>query len=208
LNPRAALWALATLGACALASHATNARGGTPELQLYAGEMFGDRIPDAAFTGAHPLLDDAVAFGGRYTYYFTDQWGLQLSAGYSPNRTARLLGDYGNLDLTTLDLDLVWDIAPEFSIGRHAVTPYTEAGLGYAWADLGQRLYGLIGATPVQLTDSGGYTANFGIGVKYHVTSDLFIDFDARYRYLSGLLSPDGRGMNTGETTLSVGYQF
>jgi len=43
----------------------------------------------------------------------------------------------------------------------------------------------------VQLTDSGGYTANFGIGVKYHVTSDLFIDFDARYRYLSGLLSPD-----------------
>jgi outer membrane protein W len=210
LNPRGASLALVTLAAAALASPATDAqtRGGSSVLQLYAGEMFADRIPEAALTGAHPLLDDAVAFGGRYTYYFTDQWGLQLSAGYSPSRAERLIGGNSNLDLTTLDLDLVWDITPDFAIGRHTLTPYTEAGIGYAWADLGQRLYGVIGVTPVVLTDSGGYTANFGIGVKYHLTSDLFIDFDARYQRLSRLLSPDGRGMNTGETTLSIGYQF
>jgi outer membrane protein len=210
LNPRGALLTLLALGAAALASPATEAqaRGGTPELQLYTGEMFGDHLTEAALSGTHPLLDEAVAFGGRYTYYFTDQWGLQLSAGYSPSRAARVVGGNGNLDLTTLDLDLVWDISPEFAIGGHTVIPYTEAGFGYAWADLGQRLYGVIGATPMVLTDSGGYTANLGIGVKYYLTSDLFIDFDARYRYLSRLLGPDGRGLNTGETTLSLAYRF
>jgi outer membrane protein len=198
------------LAATALTSPATDAQtpGGTPELRLYGSEMLGDHITAAALSGTHPLLDDAVAVGGRYTYYFTDQWGLQLSAGYSPSHTVRLRGGGSNLDPTSLDLDLVWDFTPEFAIGRHRVTPYTEAGLGYAWADLSQRLYGVIGATPVVLTDSGGYTANFGIGVKYQLTSDVFIDFDARYHRLGRLLSPDGRGMNTGETTLSIGYRF
>jgi outer membrane protein len=202
--------ALATFAAAALASPATHAQtaGGTPELQLYAGETVGGHITRAVLSSTHPLLDDAVAVGGRYTYYFTDQWGLQLSAGYSPSHIVRLRGGSGNLDLTSLDIDLVWDITPEISVGRHTLTPYTEAGLGYAWADLDHRLYGVIGATPAVLTDSGGYSANFGIGVKYQLTSDVFIDFDARYQRLSRLLSPGAHGINTGETTLSIGYQF
>jgi hypothetical protein len=36
----------------------------------------------------------------------------------------------------------------------------------------------------------------------------LGLDFDARYRYLSRLTSDYGKGLNTAQTTLSLGYRF
>jgi opacity protein-like surface antigen len=47
-----------------------------------------------------------------------------------------------------------------------------------------------------------------GLGAKYYMTDNFFVDFDARYRYLSRLINNDGQGLNTAETTLSLGYQF
>jgi outer membrane protein W len=83
-----------------------------------------------------------------------------------------------------------------------------ETGAGYAWAHLDQELFGFAGTRPVNLTDSNGYTANAGIGAKYYLFDDFFLDFDARYRYLSRLTSDYGKGLNTAETTLSLGYRF
>jgi opacity protein-like surface antigen len=60
----------------------------------------------------------------------------------------------------------------------------------------------------VTLTDSNGYTANVGLGAKYYLTGNFFVDFDARYRYLSRLINRNGEGLNTAETTLGVGYRF
>lgn len=210
MNGRMMMLGLVTLGVAALHSQAADAqsRAGSQDLQVYAGEMFGDRLTETPLSGRYPLLNDDVAFGGRYTYDFTDQWGVQLSAGYSPSRAARVSGGDSNLGLTTVDLDILWNIAPGFTWNGHALIPYTEAGVGYAWADLNHPLYGTIGATPVTLTDSNGYTANVGFGAKYYLTSSFFVDFDARYRYLSRLINEDGQGLNTAETTLSVGYQF
>jgi opacity protein-like surface antigen len=67
---------------------------------------------------------------------------------------------------------------------------------------------GIVGAIPVSISDSNGYTANAGLGVKYFLTDSVFLDIDARYRYMSRLVNNFGQGLNTAETTLSVGYRF
>jgi len=161
MNYRLTMLGLVTLGVAALhgASATAQERTGSQEVQVYAGEMFGDRLTGLPLGGRYPVVDDDAVFGGSYTYDFTDQWGLQLSAGY-------------------------------------------------VWSDLNHPLYGVTGTTPVVLTDSNGYTANAGLGVKYYLTDNFFIDFDARYRYLSRLINTDRQGLNTAQTTLSLGYQF
>lgn len=211
MKSRITMFGLVTVGVAAamhgLPAHAqTYAR--SQDVQIYAGETFGDRLTETPLSGGYPLLNDDAVFGGRYTYNLTPQWGLQLSAGYSPSRAARVASGDENLGLTTVDMDVLWNITPGLTFGGHTLMPYTEVGVGYAWANLDHPLYGVAGATSVALTDSDGYTANVGLGAKYYLTSNFFVDFDARYRYLSRLIDNDGRGLNTAETTLSVGYQF
>ncbi len=210
MNHRITMFGVVTLSAAALhgaPAHA-QAQAGSQDVQIYAGEIFGDRLTETPLSGGSPLLDDDAVFGGRYTYDLTNQWGLQLSAGYSPSRTGHVLDGDGNLGLTTLELDVLWNITPGFTLNGHPLVPYTEIGAGYAWSDLNHPLYGVTATTPVVLTDSNGYTANVGFGAKYYITDDLFIDFDARYRYLSRLINNDRQGLNTAETTFSLGYQF
>jgi len=210
MNHRITMLGLVTLGVAALhgAPVAAQEQAGSQDVQIYAGEIFGDRLTETPLSGRYPLLDDDSIFGGRYTYDFTDQWGLQLSAGYSPSRTGHLLSGDSNLGLTTLDMDVLWNITPGFTLDDHSLVPYTEAGVGYAWSDLNHPLYGVTGTTPVALMGSNGYTANVGFGAKYYMTDNFFVDFDARYRYLSRLINNDGQGLNTAETTLSLGYRF
>lgn len=210
MNDRITMLGLITLGLVALqgAPAVAQERAGAQEVQIYAGEMFGDRLTATPLGGRYPILDDDAVFGGSYTYDFTDQWGLELAAGYSPNRAGHLLGGDDNLGLTTLDLDLLWHITPGFTLNGRPLVPYTEVGVGYVWSDLNHPLYGVTGTTPVALTDSDGYTANIGFGVKYYMTDSFFVDLDARYRYLSRLINSDRQGLNTAQTTLSLGYQF
>jgi outer membrane protein W len=210
MNHRITTLGLVTLVVAALHGSAADAQAqaGSQDVQIYAGEMFGDRLTDTRLNGSYPLLNDDAVFGGRYTYYFTDQWGLQLAAGYDPSRTGHVTDGDSNLGLTTLDLDVVWNITPGFTLAGQPLVPYTEVGVGYAWSDLNHPLYGVTGTSPVVLTDSNGYTANVGFGAKYYLTSSLFVDFDARYRYLNRLINNDRQGLNTAETTFSLGYQF
>jgi outer membrane protein W len=60
----------------------------------------------------------------------------------------------------------------------------------------------------VTLLSGNGYAGNLGVGAKYYLSDHFFVDFDVRYRYLSRLINHYGQSMNTGETTLSLGYQF
>ena len=78
-------------------------------------------------------MNDDVTCGSRYTYNFMKHLGIQLSAGYTPTRVARGGSDLG---LTTVDLDSVWYVIPDYSLAGHKFSAYTEAGVGYAWARL------------------------------------------------------------------------
>jgi hypothetical protein len=144
------------------------------DVQLYAGQMFGDRITTTPINGSYPRLDDSVTFGGRYTFDFTPQWGRQFSTGYSPGRLSH----------------------------------YAVAGSGYAWSYLDHAIAGSVAGAAVTLNDGNDVTANDGLGARYYLYDGLFIDLDARYRYLNNLVSAYPQGLNTAETTISFGYQF
>jgi outer membrane beta-barrel protein len=178
-------------------------QAGTQSIEIYGGELFGDNLTDAPVSGRTPRLNDNATFGARYNYNITDMWGMQLSGGYSPNRAARVTSGSNNLGLTTVDLDAVWNITPQYPI-----VAYVLAGGGYAWANLDGPIEGVINGRSVVLTDSNGFTANVGIGAKYYVTNTLLIDLQARYRYLNRLVSNSNQNLNTAETTLGIGWRF
>jgi len=184
------------------------ASSASQDIQVYVGELFGDRLTEQALSGDHPRLDDAVNFGARYTFHFNDSWGVQLSAGYSPSRAAHVPNGATDLALTTLDVDVEWDIVPGFRFVGRPLVPYTVVGAGYAWANLDHTMFGLVGRRPTTITESDGFTSNIGLGARYYLGDKLFVDFDARYRYLSRLVSNYGQGLNTAQTTLSLGYRF
>jgi opacity protein-like surface antigen len=199
----------ATAGAVALhGSLAAAQQQFSHEVQVYGGEMFGDRLTEAPISGSTPRLNDSATVGARYNFNFTDMWGVQLSAGYSPSFAGHVVSGDSNLELTTVDFDGVLNIAPNLTILGYQIVPYAVAGVGYAWANLDRPIQGTANGVPVNATDSNGYTANAGLGVKYYLTNNLFVDFDSRYRYLSRLVSNEGEGLNTIETTLGVGWHF
>jgi outer membrane beta-barrel protein len=204
MNRQFAMLALVTLGATVLRMSPAAAAGPAPqEIQLYGGEIFGDRLTQTTISGSTPRFNDSATFGGRYTVNYTDTWGVQLSAGYSPGRAGHVRSGNSSFGLTTLDLDGVWNFTPGYKIVGYAV-----AGVGYASANLDRAILGSAGGTPVTITDSNGYTANAGLGAKYYLTDNLFVDLDSRYRYFSKLVSNHGQGVNTVETTLGVGWRF
>jgi outer membrane protein W len=203
------------LGAAALgivALHVESARAqpsaNSQDLQIYAGYIFGDRLTESPLSGERSRLDDNGTFGARYTCHFSEQFGVQLAAGYSPNRASHVPSDGSDLGLTTADLDIEWHILPDFQFLGHPLVPYAVVGVGYAWAHLDQPILGSAGNTRVSITNSDGVTGNAGVGAKYYLTDRVFVDFDARFRYMSKLVSNYGQGLNTAETSLSVGYRF
>lgn len=196
---------VATLGAFALhsAPAAAQAKANSQEVHVYAGELFGDDLTNRPVSGATPRLDDNAIYGARYDYYFTDVWGIELAAGYSPGRATRVASGNTNLDLTTVDVDAVWNFTPQARI-----VGYTVAGLGYAHAKLDHNLAGLVNQQFVSVTDDDSFTANAGIGAKFYATDNFIIRLEGRYRYLNKLVSPYDRNLNTVETTLGVGWRF
>jgi len=207
MNRRISILSFVILAPAILHAPLANAQSNSQDVQIYAGYLFGDRLLDQPVSRSTPRLDDNATYGARYTYHFTDQWGAQLSAGYTPTRAAHAAGGGGKLGLTTVDLDVEWDVLPNFQLAGHQLIPYTVVGAGYAWANV-DTMDGFVGTTPVSISGSNGVTANVGLGAKYFVTSSLFVDIDARYRYMNRLVTDLGQGLNTSETTFGVGYRF
>jgi outer membrane beta-barrel protein len=173
------------------------------EVQVYGGALFGDRITDVAVSGQRPELDDAGTFGLRYAYGFNDNFGLELSAGYSPEQVKKLAGGKVDLDLYTIDLDAVWN----FNTGS-VLTPYVLAGAGYAVANLDRPLVGVVNGQSVTLNDDDGFTLNAAAGLKYAVTDHVVLRGEVRYRYLDKVVDRYDHALNTVETTLGVGVRF
>jgi opacity protein-like surface antigen len=175
----------------------------TQSVEIFGGELYGDKLTDAPVSSRNPRLNDDALAGIRYNYDFTQMWGAQLSSGYSWSRASRIPVGENKLGLTTVDLDAVWNITPQFPF-----VVYALAGAGYAWANLDAPIAGEINGRTVFLTESNGFTANAGIGVKYYVSHTLYVDALARYRYLDRLVSDSNQHMNTAETTLGIGWRF
>jgi outer membrane beta-barrel protein len=196
---------LAGLGALLLNALPASAQvhAGSQEVDAYAGELFGDDLTDLRITGRKPKLDDDVTFGLRYGYNFTDNWGIEGSLGYSPNKVTGLAGGDVDLDLTTLDIDGVYN----FNLGNRFV-PYVLAGAGYASANLDHDLLGTVNGNPVTIRDDDGFTLNAGVGAKYFATDHLLFRLEGRYRYLDKVVDRFDQSLNTFETTFGVGYQF
>jgi opacity protein-like surface antigen len=194
-----AMAALALLSAPAMAQEQPR----TQSVEIFGGEIFGDKLTEAPVSGRNPRLNDDALAGIRYNYNITDMWGTQLSSGYGWSRASRVPGGENKLGFETVDLDAVWNITPQFPF-----VVYVLAGAGYAWANLDFPIAGETNGRAVVLTNSNGYTADAGIGVKYYVSGSLFVDALARYRYLDRLVSDSNQHMNTAETTPGIGWQF
>jgi opacity protein-like surface antigen len=178
-------------------------QAGTQSVEIFGGEQFGDNLTNAPVSGRTPRLNDTAVGGARYNYNFTDMWGIQLSSGYSWSRAARVASGKNDLGLTTVDLDAVWNITPQYPVVAYAII-----GAGYAWAHFGTTIAGEYNGRSVVLTDSNGFTANAGLGAKYYVVNNLYVDLQARYRYLDRLVSDSSQHLNTTETTLAIGWRF
>ena len=195
---------VAAVGALALqAVPAMAQQAGKQEVHVYAGELFGDDVTDRAISGQTPKLDDDITFGLRYGYNITDALGIELSAGRTPTSVKNVAGGDIDLDLTTLDVDAVWN----FNNGTRFF-PYVVAGVGHASADLDHRIAGTVGTQAVSITDDNGFTLNAGVGAKYFATEHLIIRAEARYRYLDKVVDRFDNSLGTVETTLGVGWQF
>ena len=195
--PAIAAWALQSVPAMA------QEQARSQSVAIFGGELFGDKLTDAPVSGRNPRLNDDALAGIRYNYNITEMWGIQLSSGYSWSRASRVQFGENKLGLTTVDLDGVWNITPQYPLVAYVIT-----GAGYAWANLDAPITGEINGQSVALTDSNGFTANAGIGVKYYVSGNLYVDALARYRYLDRLVSASNQHMNTTETTLGIGWRF
>jgi outer membrane beta-barrel protein len=141
--------------------------------------------------------------GLRYGYNVTDQWGVEVSLGHSPNSVTDLAGSDIDLDLTTLDVDAVWHLMP-----AQKWVPYVVAGVGYAQASLDRPITGTVGSQTYRIDDDSGFTANAGVGLKWFATDRVIVRAEARYRYLDKLVDRFAEPINSVETTLGVGWKF
>jgi len=198
------------IGAAGLQAISAQAQpsAGSQEAQIFAGYLFGDRLTKGPISGETPRLNDNGYYGARYTYHFTDQWGLQISAGHSPNRAAHVMSGDTNMGVTTVDVDAEWDPLRNLTLAGHPIVPYAVIGAGYAWSNLDRSIVGTVGSTAQTLNDANGYTANAGLGVKFFLSDNVFVDFGGRHRYFNKLVSTDSQGLNTAETSLGIGYRF
>ena len=196
---------LAALGALALnaAPAVAQVEANSQEVHAYGGELFGDDLTDTKISGRTPKLDDDLTYGVRYGYNFTSNWGIELSLGQSASSVTELAGGDVDLDLSTVDVDAVW----HFNSGSRFV-PYVVAGLGYASADLDAPIRGTVNGGAVSIEDDSGFTLNAGVGAKYFATDRFLVRFEARYRYLDGVVDNFDDSLNTFETTLGVGWKF
>jgi len=196
---------LSAIGALALyaAPASAQVQEGTQEVNVYGGELFGDRLTDREVSASKPELDDDVTYGLRYAYNFTNSFGIEAQLGHTASSATKLAGRDIDLDLTTLDLDAVWN----FETGTRLV-PYVLGGVGYATANLDAPITGTVNGQPVSLDDDDGFTLNAGVGARYFVTDKLSLRLEARYRYVDAVLDDLDDSLNTFETTLGVSWHF
>ena len=174
------------------------------EIHLYAGWLFGSELTSERISNRTPELDDDFAFGMRYGYNFTRQWGVELSLGHNLNSATNLPGSDVDFGLTTIECNAIW----HFTTSQPKWAPYLTFGAGYGWADIDQPIRGTVREQNVTIDGKDSFTANAGAGVKYFLNDRTMLRFDVRYRYLDKLVDSFDDSLNTVETTIGIGWRF
>jgi len=181
----------------------------TQQVEIYAGGFFGQDLTNEAISGDTPKVDNAVAFGGRYGYNFTEMFGAEISAGHSPTKVNHIPGG-GDIDLSLTTVDVSGVVNFNLRDRFERFTPYGLIGVGYVFADLDRTIDGIRedNLTPVSLDSDNGVTFHAGIGIRYFPADKWQVRWDGRYRYFDKLTDSIGHSLNTYETSLSIGYRF
>jgi hypothetical protein len=172
--PLLALAILLTIAASASAQY----RGGTVELNPFAGYLFGGRFGDFDFDddfdhGDRPHLevDDDAVYGGRVGYNFTNLWQMELE--YAQSDTSLDLDLRNAPDERLVDLRFQYFMGYlTLNFGQGRFVPYFTIGSGAA--DLRARASDASTSTDVR------YTSAIGGGVKIFFIPHFGLRFDGR----------------------------
>jgi outer membrane beta-barrel protein len=199
--------AILPLASLAFVPSPAQAQGSSEELHVYGGKLFGEALTtqplpgNDPLAGTYPRLADHLTYGARYDHNFTPTWGMELAVGQTPTYTARYVQPgVDRLRLRAADLDVTWNFTP-----GHPIVGYTLMGAGYARVRLDPALPSGPAST---LEGRDAVTGNVGIGARAYATRHLIFRAEIRYRYFTRLVTPDGRGLSTFETTAGLGWRF
>jgi opacity protein-like surface antigen len=197
MRSRVSLLAFAVLLAVA-ASASAQYRGGTVELNGFAGYLVGGNIGhfrdfnnDCCHTDLD--VDDHLAYGGRIGYNFNNLWEVETE--FTQSDTHLDLDHHNNLpDERIADLRFQYFMGYlTVNFGSSRFVPYFTVGSGAA--NLRSEFSGLPSNSEVR------YTASAGGGIKIFLNPHFAFRFDGRFysTYLSGraICGPDFCTNNT-----------
>jgi hypothetical protein len=155
-------------------------RGGTVEINPFAGYLFGGQFPAGSLSLFDTKVDveDHATYGGRLGWNMTSKW--EFEAQFS--RTETHFGTTGSHDsgqsLGDLRIDYLLGYTT-FNFGHGHAVPYVTFGMGAArlWADVCRGA-----ANPCVNRDSDTrFTASAGVGLKVFMVPHFGLRFDGRY---------------------------
>jgi outer membrane autotransporter protein len=125
-------------------------------------------------------LEDDVSFGGALGFRLSPQFSIEAELNYTSADTGRLSSNLGsvtttgNLDITTLMLNAVYDFDLDWPI-----QPFVTAGAGIGYFDGSVRNNGVPFSTSA---DEYGLVYQVGAGLKYKFSDSMALT--GGYRYL------------------------
>ena len=163
---------------------AAQVRGGTVELNPFAGYLFGGRFPagSLAIFDTRVDVDDHATYGGRLGWNITSK--LELEAQYSRTETAFVTP--GSHELFGASGQRLGDLRMEylmgygtFNFGRGRAVPYVTFGMGAA--RLTPDICRGVTKPCVNPDTDTRFTASAGVGLKAFMTPHFGLRFDGRY---------------------------
>jgi len=196
MKPRVPILVLAILLAAASAS--AQYRGGTFELNPFAGYLFGGnfgRFDDFDFHRSRVEVDDHAIYGGRVGYNFTGLFELELEYAQSDTHLTLNARDRFVPDQRIGDLRFEYFLAyMTLNFGHGRLVPYFTVGSG--GANLVPSIAGSRSTSEVR------YTAAMGGGIKFFFNPHFALRFDGRgySTYINDSHSVCGPTFCTGNT--------
>jgi opacity protein-like surface antigen len=163
-------------------------RGGTVEINPFAGYLFGGRFPQGtlAIFDTRVDVENHVTYGGRLGWNITSK--VELEGQFSRTETAfvtpgshEVFGSSGQR-LGDLTIDYLLGYGT-FNFGRGRVVPYVTFGMGVAQLDpnVCRGVVTTPGNPCVNPDRDTRFTASAGLGVKTFLTPHVGLRFDGRY---------------------------
>jgi opacity protein-like surface antigen len=163
-------------------------RGGTVEINPFAGYLFGGRFPQGslAIFDSRVDVDNHATYGARLGWNITSK--VELEAQVSRTETAFVMPGsrevFGNSGQRLGDLTIDYLLGyGTFNFGHGRAIPYVTLGMGAARldADVCRGVVTIPENPCVNPDRDTRFTASAGIGVKAFVTPHFGLRFDGRY---------------------------